>query len=571
MTSMVSPRLLVAALIGAASTTAGIALTATSGWLIVRASERPVILTLLTAIVAVRAFGIARPVLRYAERLRSHDLSLAVLAERRAATYARLLPLTPARLGRRRRIDLLGGVVEDLTDLVEAQVRVTVPALTAVLAVGLTAALTAFIAPAVGLTVAALGLAAATLCLAAWRLESRSQAHLLRARADVNRVSELIAGQARALQAIGAADAAGRWLDEAHAALRVATERQSWGRALASGGLLALIGTATVVAAGLVAGQDLAPPVKGLLILVPVAVGDALLPLVDAVRSLARAQGASTRLEALLEQAPAVTDRAGGGQQAPGASTHPEPGASTHPEPGASTRAAPRDDRSSAVRLTLQGACGSWTGDRSDVGPVDLDLEPGARVLLTGPNGGGKSTLLALLARHLELSAGRYLVDGVDVRTLPLAQVRGLVAVVDDEPYVLATTLRENLQLALPDSARTPGADLALEGGLRRAGLGDWFGSLPQGLDTRLGVGGRGMSGGERARLAVARALVSERPVLLLDEPVAHLDRATAADVLDDLLGSAGGCTVMLSSHQPLERERFDAVLDLGRSPAAVG
>ncbi len=116
-----------AALLGAGATTAGIALTATSGWLVVRASEQPAVLTLLTAVVAVRAFGIARPVLRYAERLRSHDASLRGLAERRAQAYARLVPLTPARLGRRRRADLLSGVVDDLTEVVEAQVRVTVP------------------------------------------------------------------------------------------------------------------------------------------------------------------------------------------------------------------------------------------------------------------------------------------------------------------------------------------------------------------------------------------------------------------------------------------------------------
>lgn len=554
------PRLLAAALLGAASATAGIALTATSGWLIVRASERPVILTLLTAVVAVRTFGIARPVLRYAERLRSHDAALADLAARRAATYARLVPLTPARLGRRRRADLLAGVVEDLTDVVEAQVRVTVPVLTAAVAGGLTAILTALVAPAVGLTMAALLLGAAVLCVVAWRLELGSQHDLLGARAEVTRVSQLVGGQAPSLHAVGALDAAGRWLDDAHAALRAATERQSRGRALVSGGLLALVGAATVVVAGLVAGlvagPDLPVAVKGLLVLVPVAVGDALLPLVDAVRALARSQGAATRLEGLLAQKPAVTDTPG-----------------TAP-PG---RVLPRGREASGVRLTLQGARGSWTGVDSSAGPVDLDLQPGSRVLLTGPNGGGKSTLLALLARHLELAGGRYLVDGVDVRTLPLAHVRGLVAVVDDEPYVLATTLRENLRLALPLSVGTrsahadPAVDRALTGGLQRAGLGPWLAALPHGLDTRLGAGGRGMSGGERARLAIARAIVSNRPVILLDEPVAHLDQATASEVLDDLLRAADGRTVVLVSHQPVAAERFDFVLEVGASVARVG
>ena len=113
-------RFLGAGLLGGIATASGIALTATSGWLIVRASERPVILMLLTAIVAVRTFGMARPVFRYWERLRSHDVALTDLADRRTTAYARLIPLTPARLGRRGRADLLTGVVDDLSDVVDA-------------------------------------------------------------------------------------------------------------------------------------------------------------------------------------------------------------------------------------------------------------------------------------------------------------------------------------------------------------------------------------------------------------------------------------------------------------------
>ena len=540
-----SPRLAGAALLGAASATAGIALTATSGWLIVRASERPLILTLLTAIVAVRTFGIARPLLRYAERVRSHDVALGDLAERRATTYAALVPLTPARLGRRRRTDLLGAVVDDLTDVVDAQVRVTVPVLTAALAGAATAILTALLAPAVGLVVAGLFVAVALLALLALRLEQHSQAELLAARAEVTRVSQLVAGRGAELEAIGAGGAAVRWLDDAHVALGIATGRQSRGRALASAGFVALVGAATVAGAVLAARQDVSIAVKGLLVLTPVAVADTLTPLVDAVRAMARSQGATTRLGTLLAQQPAVRD-----------------------DPHLSPRAgdAMWVDDPAGVRVTLRHAQGSWDGGSPDVGPVDLDIAPGTTVLVTGPNGGGKSTLLALLARHLELCGGRYLLGGVDVHDLPIAQVRGLVAVVDDEPHVLATTLRENLRLALPDRGPDPDHrdDRILVSGLFRSGLGGWFAGLADGLDTRLGTGGRGMSGGERARLSIARAIVSGRPVILLDEPVAHLDERTASDVLDDLLSGASGRTVVLVSHQPLARERFDEVLEVG-------
>ena len=570
-----SPRLLVAAVVGGAATTAGIALTATSGWLIVRASERPVILTLLTAIVAVRAFGMARALLRHVERLRSHDVALAELADLRAETYARLVPLTPARLGRRRRADLLGGVVDDLTDVVEARVRVSVPVAAAVIAGGLTALLAALLAPVVGLVLAGTLFAATGVCAVAWHLERRSQQELLAARAEVTRVSELVGGRGSELQAIGAGGVALGWLDEAHRVLLAASRRQSRGRALASAALILLIGAAAVGVAVLSSGLDVSAPVKGLLVLTPVALGDALLPLVDVVRALARAQGAAARLESLLDQQPAVK--------------------------GSGTLL-PREP--SAPWISLRGVTGSWSDAGPDagpdVGPIDLDLAPGSRTLITGRNGGGKSTLLAVLARHLDPSGGQYLIDGTDVRSLRLDAVRALVAVVDDEPHVLGTTVRENLRLALPragegrdvpaesaghhverdierdieqDLERDLGGhqDGALVEGLRRAGLGGWLAGLPHGLDTRLGAGGRGLSGGERARLSLARAIVSQRPVILLDEPVAHLDHATATQVLDDLLAGTNGRTVVMVSHQPIAPERFDRVLEVGAEPAPIG
>ena len=157
-TSLLRPtrRTVIGGLLGGAATASGIALTATSGWLIVRASEEPVILTLLVAIVAVRTFGIARPFFRYLERLVSHDAALDDLAVRRTSVYAALVPLTPARLGRRSRSSVLTGVVDDLTDVVEAQVRVTVPLLSSAIAGLVAVLLTAWFAPAVGLVLAGL-------------------------------------------------------------------------------------------------------------------------------------------------------------------------------------------------------------------------------------------------------------------------------------------------------------------------------------------------------------------------------------------------------------------------------
>lgn len=520
-------------LLGGAATSAGIALTATSGWLVVRASERPVILTLLTAIVGVRAFGMARPLLRWLERVVSHDAALDDLARRRTSVYAALVPLTPARLGRRARSAVLTGVVDDLTDVTEATVRVTVPVVSSAVAGVVATLLVAWFSPVVGLVVAALLLAVALSCWAAWWVESRSRDELLAARAEVVRVSDLVARHAGELRAVeGAATAAG-WLEDAHATWRRVSRRQSRGRALVSLVVLLATGAATLAAALVVDPATVGAPVAALLVLVPVAVGDALSPLVDTMRSLARAQGSAARLDALLRRSPAVLD--------PG---HVRGGGPEHPREGR--------------RVDLDGVSASWSGDGEQLPPTDLVLTPGVRVAVVGPNGSGKSTLLAVLARHLDPARGTYLLDGEDVRRLPLEDVRGRVAVVDDEPHVFAASLAANLRLARPDAE-----DADLRRALDLAGLGPWAAGLPEGLDTRLGTGGRGVSGGERTRLGVARAVLADRDLVLLDEPTAHLDHPTATAVLDDVLDATAGRSLVMVSHRPESLGRFHEVLAL--------
>ncbi|HEY7717711.1 MAG TPA: thiol reductant ABC exporter subunit CydC [Pedococcus sp.] len=531
-------RTLAAGLLGGAALAAGVALTATSGWLIVRASERPVILTLLTAIVAVRAFGLARPAFRYWERLRSHDAALDDLADRRTAVYRRLIPLTPARLGTRGRADLLTGVVDDLTDVVDAQVRVTVPVVSTLVAGGLTAVLTALVDPAVGLAVAALLVVAALMSWLAWWLETAGQADLLAARAEVTRVSELVALHAADLQATGAEEAACGWVRQAHEAMEAAVRRQSRGRAAAAAALPLATALATVLAAAAVADGGASAPVSALLVLAPFALADVLAPLPDAMRALARAQASDARLHGLLDQSPAVAST---GSRTPALAAGPVP------------------------HLRLTGVGAAWRPEHPALGPVTLDLPPGSHVAVTGANGSGKSTLLAVLARQLDPSSGRYEVDGTDVRDLDLAACRALFAVVDDEPHVFAGTLRANLRLASPDAA-----DAALEDALDAAGLRGWRLGLLEGLDTRLGTGGVGVSGGERARLGIARAFLSARPVLLLDEPVAHLDHPTAESVLRDLFAASAARTVVLVSHRPEGLEHVERIMDLSAVAATT-
>ncbi|HEY8620086.1 MAG TPA: thiol reductant ABC exporter subunit CydC [Dermatophilaceae bacterium] len=550
-----------AGMLGGIATASGIALTATSGWLIVRASERPPILLLLTAIVAVRTFGMARPVFRYWERLRSHDVALADLADRRTTAYERLIPLTPARLGRRGRADILTGVVDDLSDVVDAQVRVTVPVLSALIASVLAAIVAAVLSPMAGLVIAAMAAIAAAVFALGWGLETRSQQTLLAARAEVARVTALVAGNAGELQAIGAKDRALSWLATAHADLRRAAGRQSHGRAVAAGLLLLLTGAGTVAmtAASVPGvGTTISTPIAALLVLTSIALGDAISTLPDAMRALARSQASAVRLRAMIDQQPAV--------RAIGTIPRKTPAEKPFDPPSGKRADTPSGKRADAPSgrpplISLAELTAAWSGTAPQVGPLVLQVEPGQRLAITGPNGCGKSTLLAVLARQLDPSGGDYRLGDHDVLELDLGTVRQVFAVLDDEPHLFASTLRANLELARPGAA-----DPELVDALDRAGLGQWFADLAQGLETVIGAGGRGVSGGERARLGLARCLVSKRPVLLLDEPVAHLDHTTAEAVLGDLARSTSGQSVVMVSHRPDGLAGFDRVIDLSHS-----
>jgi len=179
---------------------------------------------------------------------------------------------------------------------------------------------------------------------------------------------------------------------------------------------------------------------------------------------------------------------------------------------------------------------------------------------VVGRSGCGKSTLAAVLLRFLDPAGGQYTVNGQDVRTLDPDDIRAVVGLVDDAPYLFATTLAENVRLARPDAD-----DAAVEAALRRARLGEWLDALPHGLATRLGDGAAAVSGGERARIALARAFLADQPVLVLDEPTAALDTAAAQALLEDILAAAADRTVVLITHRLEGLDQVDQVIDLSR------
>jgi len=186
---------------------------------------------------------------------------------------------------------------------------------------------------------------------------------------------------------------------------------------------------------------------------------------------------------------------------------------------------------------------------RSDRGPlldgVTLQLAAGERVAIVGESGAGKSTIAELLVRHADPDAGVVRLDGHDLRALRLDAVRRWVLVVETDPFVFHASLADNLRVASPDAS-----DAALREALQLAALGPWLAALPQGLATVLGERGRAMSTGERQRLALARAILADPRVLVLDEATGALDPATEAAVLGALDGWLASRTVVLITHR---------------------
>ncbi len=213
-----------------------------------------------------------------------------------------------------------------------------------------------------------------------------------------------------------------------------------------------------------------------------------------------------------------------------------------------------------SLRLELEGVTVRHAGRAEpSLDAATLTVEPGETVALVGPSGVGKSTLLdVVLGFAVPEEGGSVRVGGVDLRSLDLEEWRARIAWVPQRPYLFAGTVAENVRLARPDAT-----DEAVREALRDAGADGFVAGLPQGLDTALGEDGAGLSSGQRQRLALARAFLADRPLLLLDEPTAALDGETEAGVVDAVRRLAAGRTVLLVVHRPALLAVADRVVTL--------
>ncbi|MEV6287536.1 thiol reductant ABC exporter subunit CydC [Kribbella sp. NPDC051770] len=507
-------RLLLAVLAGVLASGMAVGLLATSAWLITKASAEPPVLTLLVAIVAVRAFGVGRGVFRYVERLAGHDAAYRVLGDTRARITERLEPLAPVGLASTRSGDLLARLVLDIDAVLDLWLRVLLPLVVAVVTATATVGLLVLLLPVAGAAVAVAVLVACTVvpwltAASAARAERMMAGH----RGEVAAAATENLQTAGDVLAFGAVDQVLASFETADRRLAAAQQRSAWSTGLGGALLVLCVGAASI--AGLVLGTGESGPVYAVLVLTPLALADVLGGVPLAAQLAIRVRAALQRVEDLL------------GTPVPVA----EPAAPL-PMPAGSG-------------LQVRGLRAGYGSD-DVLRDLDLDLPAGSRVVITGPSGSGKSTLALVLLRFLEPRGGEVLLDGSDVRRLDSDEVRTKVGLLTQESYVFDTSIRENLLLAKPGAS-----DLQLWNALYRARLGDFVHDLPKGLDTMVGEHGARLSGGERQRLAFARLLLADHDVLVLDEPTEHLDEETARSLLTDLYRAAGRRTVVLLTHRP--------------------
>ncbi len=506
--------------LGVAAIAAAIGLLGTSAFLIASAALRPSIADLQVAIVGVRFFGISRGVFRYLERLVSHSVNLRVLSRLREAFYRRVEPGAPANLVSYRSGDVLQRVMGDLETLENFYVRVISPLVVALVVIIGVSLFVGGYALQLGLILAAgliiTGFVHPLLSL----LVSRQNIHnLAQAKAAAGaQMVELLQG----LEDLQSCNAQARYINALQAGFNRTGKLQNHLTNIGgiSSGLTLLFTNLTILALlwaaiplvgeGSFTGISLA-----VITLVALASFEAAAPLPAAALNLNASRVAAQRLFSIGEET---------------AESNVEPGGKVH---------------ELLPVVKMEKVSFSFEPEQDLVlDEIDLHISPGRRIAVIGASGAGKTSLINIMLGFEKPVSGRVTIGDLDLCELEPGMARSIFAVLPQSVYLFDDTLRGNLLLA-----KTGAVDEEIFTALDRVALGDWVNALPEGLDTWIGEHGLRMSGGERQRLAIARVLLQDKPIILMDEPTANLDRATAQLVMNNLFAVSAGKGVLLVTH----------------------
>ena len=517
---------------------AGIGLLSLSGWFLSATAVAG--LTVLAAQTfnyftpagGVRFLSIVRTASRYGERLATHEATFSLLTDLRCWVWNKLLPLSAKNLQGVRQGDLLNRLVADIDTLDHLYLRLITP-----LAASLLMMLALYFF--VGHFDPELARTLCSVLLAIWILlpttfyflgHKPGMAQLETKRLFRVQLLEYIQGQAE-LTLFGAQKAYRLRLEKAQRAMINSQNAMNRVTALSQACLILCHGFAVLLMLYLAAsgvGSAVPPgPRLAMIVFLTMATIEMMMPLAGAFQHLSACSSAATRLNEVVEQAPSVTF--GEGQCA---------------------------DVSLGC-VSFKDIEFGYSEQQSVLKGLNLEIAAGKKVALLGQTGCGKSSLLSLLTREWLPNSGQVSIDGCDASQYSELQLRQSMSVVSQRIYLFSGTLRENLALAINGATRKD--DDKLIAVLRKVGLESLLqGSKP--LDAWLGEGGRQLSGGEQRRIGVARALLRDAPILLLDEPTEGLDKRTERDILRLLFEFAADKTMLMISHRLTAMNQMDSI-----------
>ncbi|MDI7382909.1 heme ABC transporter ATP-binding protein/permease CydC [Cronobacter dublinensis] len=478
----------------------------------------------------VRGAAIIRTAGRYFERLVSHEGTFRVLEHLRVHTFSRLLPLSPSGLARFRQGELLNRLVADVDTLDHLYLRVISPLIGALAVIVVVTLGLSVLDITLALTLGGIMLATLLLLPPLFYRAGRPVGEALTVlRASYRQqLTSWLQGQAE-LSIFGAAGRYRDNLDATEQAWHEAQRRQTGLTAL-SQAMMTLISGMTVVlilwmAAGGVGGNSAPGSLIALFVFCALAAFEALAPVGGAFQHLGQVIASARRVSDVIEQ----------------------PADITFVQPGVD---APRE-----ASLALRDVSFSYPGQpQPALRDITLDVAPGEHIVILGRTGCGKSTLLQLLTRAWGPTSGEVTLGGVAIASYHEAALRATMSVVPQRVHLFSATLRDNLRLAAPDAD-----DAALSAILKRTGLEKLL--EDEGLNAWLGEGGRQLSGGELRRLGIARALLHDAPMLLLDEPTEGLDAETERQILALVREVATHKTLLMVTHRLQGLTAFDRII----------
>ena len=491
---------ILAIILAAATMLSAVGLVSTGAWLISAAALMPPLLTLQVAIVSVRAFGISRGVFRYSERVMSHEVALTGTTLQRVKLWEAAATLGPRGIWRLRGSDALDRLTSD-TDILQDEVtRVKTPFIAAIISAGILILIQISLLPIAGVALFVAFLVSGVIVpLVSFRIETSIAQEAIEIRNQISAITSDIITHGDEIRALGLESDVQQQLSNAdQARVRIESRASRWaGFASALNGLSAgaavFIGIVGAIAAhvdGSINGTTIA-----VIALLPWATSEIIATFSIATTAHTRATAARQRVDGLLHAAQKIEEN---------------------------NNAVPTSFLASPSTLEVENLGVVWTIHPA-VMNVTFSLKRGARLAIVGASGSGKSSLASAILRLVEHS-GTVSLDNIPVENL--SDFRQHVTALLQTTHIFHTTVAENLRIA-----SSAADDKTLIATLRKSGLESWFATLPQGLDTMIGDGGRGMSGGEIQRIGIARALLSDASFVVLDEPTEHLDDQTAAQI----------------------------------------